>query len=164
MDISHDGRPRHRQIARTLGLAAISAALAGGGVAVAAGGGGTPATTKDGSSGTACAKPDEPRTERGPLAADDPIVADARAALQRLVADGTIEPSEADAVLDQVIAGSVELDDLVRDGKVAEGHTAAIRDAITKVKLDHRPAGGEQPGEAAVKRAKEAAARRAGTT
>jgi hypothetical protein len=141
MSNTHEGRSRHRQAARNLIIAVATAALAGGGVAVAADGGGAPAVAKraaaagtlkpaSGASGAPGANP----RDRGPLAENEPVVVQARAALGRLVGAGTIDQSEADVVLRDVIAGSVDPGALVRAGEVSAAHMPAIVEAITAVK------------------------------
>jgi hypothetical protein len=140
MSTTHNRRARHRQAARNLTLAVATAALAGGGVAMAADGGTAQPNTKaadgGGKSVTSVEKP------AGPLAPDEPIVIDARAALARLVADGSIEQAEADVVMRGVIAGRVDELALVRAGDVSAAHMTTIRDALIKVKRAHAPDGG----------------------
>ena len=51
---------------------------------------------------------------------------DARARLQGLVADGTIAQTEANVVLGDVIAGSVDPEALVRAGEVSAAHMPPI--------------------------------------
>jgi hypothetical protein len=139
---THDRRGRHRQVARNLTIAVATAALAGGGAAMAADGGAAPPTNKAPADGTESAMKAAVAGDRAPLGPDEPVVTQARAALEGLVADGTIEQAEADVVLRDVIAGSVEPDALVRAGKVSSAHVPAIMDALMEVKRANAPAGG----------------------
>jgi hypothetical protein len=149
MFTSHDGRGR--RIARTLTTAALSAALAGSAAAVAAGTG-TGTGTGSGTGGTPapvkpvkrvaraadCAKPDPgDGAERLPLPADDPIVQEARTRLQALVTAGTAAQGEVDAVLREVIAGSVDLDALVKAGTLSAAHVEAIDAVLKDIKNRH---------------------------
>jgi hypothetical protein len=134
MSTTHDRRGRHRQAARNLTIAIATAALAGSGAAMAADGGAAPSTTKPAGGGAASAKPAPQQGERAPLAQNEPVVTQARAGLGRLVADGAIEQAEADTVLRDVIAGSVDPEALVRAGKVSAGHMPAIVDLLDAVK------------------------------
>jgi hypothetical protein len=127
---------------------------------MAAGDGGAPSTAKSSPAGAECAKPDPPKGDRVPLTANDPIVAQVRTRLQGLVADGTIEQAEADAVLHEVVAGTVDLGALTRAGKVAEAHAPAIENAMIEVKQANAGAVDDKPGaQAALKRARVAATR-----
>jgi len=140
MSTTHDSRGRHRQAARTIAIAAATATLAGAGAAIAADGGATPQTTKAAKGAAESVKQGPKSGAPGPLAENEPIVTQARAALQRLVADGAIDQAEADVVMRGVIAGSVDGDALVRDGKVASSHMPAITEALTEVKRANAPA------------------------
>jgi hypothetical protein len=142
MSTTHDRRGRHRQAARNVTIAVATLALTGTGVAMAADGGATPATTKAAAGGAKSVKSAPHRGERAPLAENDPVVIQARAALERLVADGAIEQAEAEVVVRDVIAGSVHPDALVRAGEVASAHMPAIMDALMKVKRANAPGGG----------------------
>jgi hypothetical protein len=139
---THDRRGRHRQVARNLTIAVATAALAGGGAAMAADGGAAPSTNKAPADGTESAKKAAVAGDRAPLGPNEPVVTQARAALEGLVADDTIEQTEADVVLRDVIAGSVEPDALVRAGKVSSAHMPAIMDALMEVKRANAPASG----------------------
>lgn len=163
MFTSHDGRGG--QIARNLTIAVLSAALAGSAAAVAAGTGtgGTPPPDKPvkrAAPAADCAKPDlGDKGDRAPLPADDPIVQEARTRLRALVGAGTADQSEVDAVLDEVIAGSVNLDELVRAGKLAAAHAEAIDAVLKDIKNRHagdKAEGDKPPAAAAAKRAKAA--------
>jgi hypothetical protein len=130
MSTTHSRRGRHRQVARNLTIALATAALAGTGAAMAADGGNPPPTTA-------------PKTgERPPLAANEPVVTDARARLQSLVADGTIAQAEADVVVGDVIAGSVDPEALVRAGDVSAAHMPPIVTVLDEVKRAHATPGG----------------------
>jgi hypothetical protein len=159
---THDRRGRHRQAVRNLMIAVATAALAGTGAAMAADGGGAPATTKASAGGVQPAKTARKTGDRPPLAENEPVVTQARARLEGLVADGTIEQAEADTVLRGVIAGSVDLDALVRAGKVAAAHMPAIDNALREVKQANAAAGGVEADRA--NRAKLAAVKRAKST
>src|SRR5439155_16701621 len=96
-----------------------------------------------------------------PLAESDPIVRQARARLEGLVADGAIEQAEADVVMRRVIAGSVDPAALVRAGDVSAVHMPTINNALREVKQANAPGGGVDAGSIkradAAKRAKLAA-------
>jgi hypothetical protein len=143
MSTTHNRRARHRQAARNLTIAVATAALAGGGVAMAAdGGSAAPPTTKAAAGGAKSVKSAPNPGEGAPLAANEPVVIQARAALEGLVADGAIEQAEADVVMRGVIAGAVDPDALVRAGEVSSAHMPAINDALREVKRANAPAGG----------------------
>jgi hypothetical protein len=168
MFTTHDRRGGHRQAARNLMIAVATAAMAGGGAAIAAdNGGAAPATAKAAAGGVEPAKTAQKTGERGPLAENEPIVTQARAALGRLVAEGAIDQAEADVVMRGVIAGRVDEEALVRAGKVAAAHMPAIVNVLYEVKRANAPAGGVEAdgvkpaNSAAFKRAKSAAVRRA---
>ena len=133
MFIHQIGRGRRGQVARNLTIAVATAALAGTGAAMAAGGGGAPPATKETVSKS---------YDRAPLAENDPIVVQARAGLDRLVADGRIEQAEADVVMQGVIAGRVDSDALVSAGKVSAAHMAAIDNVLREVKRANAAPGG----------------------
>jgi hypothetical protein len=138
---THDGRGR--QIARTLIGGVASAALAGSAAAWASGGNGGTASApaaKRVAHAADCAKPDAggDARERSPLKPDDPIVLDARTRLQALVTAGQAEQGEVDAVLREVIAGSVNLDELVRAGTLTAAHAATIDGVLRALKDSHR--------------------------
>ncbi|HYZ30609.1 MAG TPA: hypothetical protein VE570_16215 [Thermoleophilaceae bacterium] len=152
MSTNNDRRGRHRQAARNLTIAVATAALAGTGAAMAADGGSAPPATK-GAAGAVDAKEAAPN-DRLPLAENNPVVVQARAGLGRLVADGTIEQSEADVVMQGVIGGRVEPDALVRAGKVSSAHVPAINDVLREVKRANAGSGSDQgPGSDQEKRA-----------
>lgn len=142
MSTTHNRRALHRQAARNLTTAVATAALASGGVAMAADGGAAPPITKAAAGGAKSVKSAPNPGEGAPLAANEPIVIQARAALERLVADGAIEQAEADVVMRGVIAGAVDPDALVRAGEVSSAHMPAINDALREVKRANAPAGG----------------------
>jgi hypothetical protein len=160
----HDWRARHRQTARTLSIAVASAALAGSGAAIAAEGGGSPSPDKAHDPGVGCAKPLGPAAgDAGkPGPADDQIVTQARTGLQGLVSDRTITQAEADAVLEQVAAGTVRPDELVRAGTVTAAHVDAINMVLRAVKEAAIGAKDDQAAASSVTaRSKATAARRA---
>jgi hypothetical protein len=159
MFTTHHWRGRHRQAARNLTIAVATAVLAGTGAAMAADGGAAPSATKAAAGGAESAKPAPKTRDRLPLAENEPVVTQARARLQGLVADGAIEQAEADAVMRGVIAGRVEPDALVSAGTVAAAHMPAINNALREVKRANAPAGGVPAG--GVKRAQLAADKRA---
>lgn len=67
-------------------------------------------------------------------AAPDPIAAAARTALDRLVARGAINQSQADAIEQDVIAGSIDPHALVSDGLVTERQMQTVGAALDQVK------------------------------
>jgi hypothetical protein len=154
MSTTQNRRGRHKQAARNLMIAVATASLAGTGAAMAADGGGAPPNTKTGAGaaapqttkvapgGAGSVNQGPKQGVRAPLADNEPIVTQARAALERLVADGSIEQAEADVVLRDVIAGSVDPVALVRAGEVSSAHMPAINDALIAVKRANAPAGG----------------------
>jgi hypothetical protein len=152
MFTSHDGRGL--QIARNLTIAVASAALAGSAAAWASDSGGTPSPSpsKRVARAADCVKPDPGKPDRGPLSPDDPIVQDARTRLQALVTAGTAEQGEVDAVLAEVIAGSVNLDALVKAGTITAAHAETIDAVLKDIKNSH--AGDKPPAEPAGNRAK----------
>lgn len=162
MFTSHDGRGR--QIARNLTIAVASAALAGSAAAMAADTGGTPPPSKQSTKRVAhiadCAKPDPgAKGDRAPLSPDDPIVGDVRTRLQDLVAADKIEQGEADAVLREVTAGSVNLDALVNPGTITAAHAETIDAVLKEIKNGHAGEKAESekpPAAATAKRAKAA--------
>jgi len=161
MFTSHDGRGR--QIARNLTIAVVSAALAGSAAALAADTGGTLPPikpTKRVVNATDCAKPDPGgKGDRVPLAPDDTIVGEVRTRLQALVAAGKIEQGEADAVLREVTAGSVNLDALVTAGTITAAHAETIDAVLKEIKNGHagdKPESEKPPAATAAKRAKAA--------
>jgi hypothetical protein len=160
MFTSHDGRGR--QIARTLTIAVASAALASSAAAMAANTGGTPPPTKSTkrvAQAADCAKPDPGgKAGRVPLSPDDSIVQEVRTRLQALVAAGKIEQGEADAVLREVTAGSVNLDALVKAGTITAAHADTIDAVLKEIKNGHA---GDKPESEKPPAAAAAAARRA---
>lgn len=162
MFTSQDGRGR--QIARNLTIAVASAALAGSAAAMAADTGGTPPPDKQSTKRVAhvadCAKPDPGgKGDRAPLSPDDTIVQDVQTRLQALVAAGTIEQAEADAVLREVTAGSVNLEELVKAGTITAAHAETIDAVLKEIKNSHageKPESEKPPAAAAAKRAKAA--------
>jgi hypothetical protein len=142
MSTTHSRRNRHRQVARNLTIAVATAALAGTGAAMAADSGIAPPNAKPADSSAGSAKSAPKTGERPPLAANEPLVTDARARLQSLVADGTIAQTEADVVLGDVIAGSVDPEALVRAGSVSAAHMPAIATVLDEVKRAHATPGG----------------------
>jgi hypothetical protein len=164
MSTNQDRRGRHRQLARNLTFAVATAALAGGGAALASDGGAAPASTNAAAGCVEPAKPAPTTGDRLPLAETDPIVTQARARLEGLVADGAIEQAEADVVMRGVIAGSVDPAALVRAGDVSAAHMPTINNALREVKQANAadavaPGGVKQANSEAAKRAKAAAVR-----
>jgi hypothetical protein len=142
MSITHNRRGRHWPAARNLTIAVATAALAGSGAAMAADGGATPSTTKAAAGGADSVKPAPKTGERPPLSENEPVVTDARTRLGGLVADGAIDQAEADTVLHDVIAGSVDPEALVGAGKVSAAHMPAIVSVLDEVKRAHATPGG----------------------
>jgi hypothetical protein len=167
MSTTHERRGRQRQAARNLMIAVATAALAGTGAAMAADGGAAPSPTKAAAGGVKPTKTAQKTGERGPLAENEPIVTQARAALGRLVAEGAIDQAEADVVMRGVIAGHVDEEALVLAGDVSAAHMPAIESELRAVKRANAPAdegeagGAKQANSGAVGRAKSAAVRRA---
>ena len=140
MSTTQDSRGRHRQAARNLAVAVTVAGLTGTGAAMAADGGTAPPSKKAAADG---GKPvQSERRPAGPLAENEPIVIQARAALARLVTDGSIEQAEANVVMQGVIAGRVDEAALVRAEDVSAAHMSTIREALIEVKRDNEPAAG----------------------
>ena len=83
--------------------------------------------------GVAAAKAPTATRSNGPAGGDG--VAAAHRALARLVADGTIEPGQADAIGLQVDAGSIDSKQLVDKGVVTDAQMQVVADAITAIKL-----------------------------
>lgn len=135
MFTTNDGRGR--QIARNLTIAVLSAGLAGSGAAWATDSGGTQAPTKRTAHAADCVKPDQDKPDRGPLSPDEPIVRDARTRLQALVTAGQAQQGEVDAVLREVIAGSVNLEALVQAGTLTASHVDAIDAVLKDIKNSH---------------------------
>lgn len=158
MFTSHDGRGR--QVARNLTIAVASAALAGSAAAMAADSGGTPSPTKRVINAADCTKPDPgAKGNRAPLSPGDTIVGEVRTRLHALVAAGKIEQGEADAVLREVTAGSVNLDQLVKAGTITAAHAETIDAVLMEIKNGHageKPEGEKPAAAEAVKRAKAA--------
>ena len=67
--------------------------------------------------------------------APSPVEGAARTALDRLVAAGTIDQAQADAVMQQVDAGGVDGDALVAGGTVNQQQMQAVQAALVQVKL-----------------------------
>ena len=89
------------------------------------------------------AKPAEPDdTTR----ASDDIVAAARSALDQLVANGTIDQSQANTVMEDVTAGSIDREALVAEGVLTEPQMQAVADAIDQVKRSFESTGGASIG------------------
>jgi hypothetical protein len=149
MSTQSNGRGRRWQVARNLTIAVATAALAGGGAAMAADGGSAPSTSKPAPAGAAMPTAKAPANadrsapakpgERAPLTTNEPVVTDARTRLDGLVADGTIRQAEADAVMRDVLAGSVDPGALVRSGEVSAAHMPAINNELVEVKRANQP-------------------------
>lgn len=150
MFTSHDGRGR--RIARNLTIAVAGAALAGSATAWATDTDRTSSPAKRVARVADCAKPDPGKPDRGPLSPDDPIVRDARTRLQALVTAGTAEQAEVDAVLREVIAGSVNLDALVKAGTITAAHAETIDAVLKDIKNSH--AGDKPPADAVATKAR----------
>ena len=135
MSTTHDRRGRHRRAARKITIAVATVALTGTGVAMAADGSAESAKKAE------FAKKGPKMGDPGPLAENEPIVIQVRAQLGRLVADGAIGQAEAEAVVRDVIAGSVHPDALVRAGEVSSAHMPTINHVLREVKRANAPAG-----------------------
>jgi hypothetical protein len=143
MSNTHDRPGRHRQAAHNLAIAVAAVALTGTGVAMAADGGGASPTTKAAKAAAAGAESAKKAGRMpGPLAENEPVVIQARAALARLLAAGAIEQAEVEVVMRGVIAGRVDGDALVRAGEVSSAHMPAIDNVLREVKRANAPARG----------------------
>jgi polyhydroxyalkanoate synthesis regulator phasin len=79
--------------------------------------------------------------------APDAITTRARAALDRLVANGTINQSQADAIQQDVVAGSVDPAALIAAGTVGQAQMRAVANALDRVKKSvAEPGGGRHAG------------------
>ena len=112
-------KSRHRRILANVAIAIAVGTASAAGVALAGGGGG------GSPSGT---------TPTGSGLVPTPIGVAARNALQRLVAAGTINQAQADAVQREVDAGSVDPKTLVDSGAVSDAQMHAIADVLDRVK------------------------------
>jgi hypothetical protein len=113
MKILHSVTPR--RVAAQAAIAVAVGVAAAAGTSFAAGGSG-------GSGGS------------GPPSAPPPIAAAARTALDGLVGQGTIDQSQADAIEQQVEAGSIDPRALVSSGVVDDGQMHAVADVLDHVK------------------------------
>ena len=94
----------------------------------------------------------KPSAAAAKAASNDRVVAAARSALDKLVTDGTITQAQADTVMQQVTAGSVDPDALVSAGVVTDAQMHAIDAALVQVKRSFAAASPD-PSAAAVKSA-----------
>jgi hypothetical protein len=119
-----------RRLAAVAATAVLVATATVAGVAFAASGGDHPASTKAPTASAAARAPDA-------------VVRAARTALQRLVADGTINQTQADAIERHVVAGFVDPAALIADGTVTRTQMLAVAHTLDLVKesMAHSSAG-----------------------
>ena len=122
---------RPRAAAAIAGLLAV-AVLAGGAGIAAAGGGSSKAD--------AVSVPDKRATDT-PHASDPGVppglLAETQRALDALVADGTIDPSQADAVQSRVASGSIDTTEVVASGVLDENQMQRVNDVLRTIKLSY---------------------------
>ena len=122
---------RPRAAAAIAGLLAV-AVLAGGAGIAAAGGGSSKAD--------AVSVPDKRATDT-PHAPDPGVppglLAETQRALDALVADGTIDPSQADAVQSRVASGSIDTTEVVASGVLDENQMQRVNDVLRTIKLSY---------------------------
>lgn len=117
----------HATIAVLVGTASVA------GVAFAGSSGGRPVADKASTASASTAS------------APDSIVSGARTALDRLVANSTIDQAQADAIEQQVEAGSVDLSALIGAGTVNQEQMQAVADALEQVKRSAASSRGPAP-------------------
>ena len=65
------------------------------------------------------------------------LLAETRRALDALVADGTIDQSQADAVQSRVASGSVDTTEVVASGVLDEAQMQRVNDVLRAIKLSY---------------------------
>jgi len=122
---------------RRRAAAAIAGLLA---VAVLAGGAGIAAAGDGGSKADAVSATDRPAVSK-PIAPDPGVppglLAETRGALGELVADGTIDQGQADAVQSRVASGSVDTTEVVASGVLDEARMQRVNDVLRTIKLSY---------------------------
>ena len=122
---------------RRRAAAAIAGLLA---VAVLAGGAGIAAAGDGGSKADAVSATDRPAVSK-PIAPDPGVppglLAETRGALGELVADGTIDQGQADAVQSRVASGSVDTTEVVASGVLDEAQMQRVNDVLRTIKLSY---------------------------
>lgn len=114
----------NRRTLATIAVALVAAVGSVAGVSFAQGSGGSSAgAATSATNGKATASP-----------AAGGILAGVHAALERLVASGTISQQQADAVQQQANAGSIDPKTLVQHGVVSDAQMGAIGNSIDQVK------------------------------
>jgi len=122
---------------RRRAAAAIAGLLA---VAVLAGGAGIAAAGDGSSKADAASATDKPAVNQ-PIAPDPGVppglLAETRGALGELVADGTIDQGQADAVQSRVASGSVDTTEVVASGVLDEAQMQRVNDVLRTIKLSY---------------------------
>ena len=122
---------------RRRAAAAIAGLLA---VAVLAGGAGIAAAGDGSSKADAVSATDKPAVSK-PIAPDPGVppglLAETRGALGELVADGTIDQGQADAVQSRVASGSVDTTEVVASGVLDEAQMQRVNDVLRTIKLSY---------------------------
>ena len=122
---------------RRRAAAAIAGLLA---VAVLAGGAGIAAAGDGSSKADAVSATDKPAVNK-PIAPDPGVppglLAETRGALGELVADGTIDQGQADAVQSRVASGSVDTTEVVASGVLDEAQMQRVNDVLRMIKLSY---------------------------
>lgn len=121
---------RPRAAAAIAGLLAVAVLAGGAGIAAAGGG----------SKADAASVTDKPATDK-PHAPDPGVspglLAETQRALDALVADGTIDQSQADAVQSRVASGSIDTTEVVASGVLDETQMQRVNDVLRTIKLSY---------------------------
>lgn len=129
------------RISRRRGTAAIAGVLAvtalAGGAGIASAGNGSP---KGDAAAAKAAASGEHKQGVGPPTTGDPgvpqdLLAATRRGLDALVADGTIDQSQADAVQSRVASGTVDTSEVISSGVLNEAQMARVNDVLRAIKL-----------------------------
>ena len=131
VDVLIPSTSRRRGAVAIAGLVAV--ALLAGGAGIAAAGGGS-------SNAGAASVKDKPATDQP--SAPDPgvppgLLVETRGALDALVADGTIDHRQADAVQSRVASGSVDTTEVVASGVLDEAQMQRVNDVLRAIKLSY---------------------------
>jgi hypothetical protein len=107
---------------------------------VLAGGAGIAAAGDGSSKADAVSATDKPAVSK-PIAPDPGVppglLAETRGALGELVADGTIDQGQADAVQSRVASGSVDTTEVVASGVLDEAQMQRVNDVLRTIKLSY---------------------------